>query len=207
MFSFNSSLPIILWFIVGQYQTSNAKIIPHINTSSSQEKEDSSGRIELNSIFTLHVLVGALCLFLFAILIQLCRKSKTKKVKVCDIQNECQVQTQPGNRHSYDTVTESVATVQTYRHLESEYDEVDEKVQVHTSSSLKTFSDNYEEPEIATGTSSPMHGASDLRVPLNEENTKQLGLSANISNCIDLEIKRLGRNVYIEVINTDFTNL
>ena len=207
MFYFMSLLQMILWFIVGSYQTSNATIIPHINTSSSQEKEDFSDRIELNAIFTLHILVGALCLFLFVILIQFCRKSKSKKVNVTDIQNEYHVQTQPENRHSYDTITESVATVQTYRHLESEYDEVDDKVQVQTSSSLKTFSDNYEEPEIATGTSSPTHGASDLRVPLNEENTKQLGLSANISNCIDLEIKRLGRNVYIEVINTDFTNL
>ena len=156
-----SLLQMILWFIVGSYQTSNATIIPHINTSSSQEKEDFSDRIELNAIFTLHILVGALCLFLFVILIQFCRKSKSKKVNVTDIQNEYHVQTQPENRHSYDTITESVATVQTYRHLESEYDEIDENVEVHNSSSKNTLSDNYEEPGISTRTSSPTHGASD----------------------------------------------
>lgn len=184
-------------FIVGLYQTSNATIIKFINTSSS-EKEDPFERIQLP---VLHGLVGTLSLFLFIILIQLCRKSKSRQINVNSVQNECNVQTQPENRHSYDTITESVATVQTYRHLESEYDVIDEQVQVYNSSSVKTLSDNYEKPVVTTGTPSPTHETDDSLLPHNDfrmdQDTKQLSLCADY---IDLEMNSLDRNTYIDAI-------
>ena len=82
-------------------------------------------------------------------------------------------QRQPENRHSYDTITESVATVQTYRHLESEYDEIDDKIQILNSSSIKTSSDNFEKTAISTGNPSPTLGTSDLLVPINDFQREQ----------------------------------
>lgn len=205
IFSFMSSLQLLLRCIVGSYLTSIATISQSINTSSSEKNEDSSDRNALNATYMLHGLIGILCLLLIVMLIRLCKNSKFENVNVDDIQNECHFQKQPENRHSYDTIPESVAIVQTYGPLESVYDEIDDKIHVHNSISMKTLSDIYEKPGVSTGNPSRTLGTSDLLVPMNdfqrEQNEKYSSLmSANMSESIDLEMNCFDKNGYTHAI-------
>ena len=88
IFSFMSSLQLLLRCIVGSYLTSIATISQSINTSSSEKNEDSSDRIALNA-YMLYGLIGIICLILIVMLIRFCKNSKFKNVNVNDIQNEC----------------------------------------------------------------------------------------------------------------------
>lgn len=74
--------------------------------------------------------------------------------------------------------------------LELVYDEIDDKIQILNSSSIKTSSDNFEKnPAISTGKPPPIFGTSDFLVPINdfqrEQHKKYLNfMCANMSPLI-----------------------
>lgn len=145
----------------------------------------------------LHGLSGVLCVFLLVLVVRLCKKSKSKKEIVIDIQTESYEQTQRENQHSYDTISESTTTVQVYRPLESEYDEIDVKQQ--------HLLDNYGRPILRKCNPAPAQGTSesgikkdDFRV---EQNTARLSLCPNISDSKYLEMKSLDKNAEIDSIS------
>ena len=152
--------------------------------------------IEVQYAYMLHGLSGVLCVFLLVLVVRLCKKSKSKKDNVIDIHTEFHEQTQRENRHSCDTISESATTVQVYRSLESEHDEIDVK--------QHNFSDNYERPTLSKCNPDPKHGISDSEIKKDdfrvEQNTEKLSLRTNISDSVDLEMNSLDRNANIDAM-------
>lgn len=145
-------------FFVGVVQTSKRGIHETKNASEIYSTtsiknvlivtEDTPG--VLNSTYVLHGLGIAISLFLLLIVIQLCKKSKsTKRNRVTreareetDSHNESQFQQQEENRRSYMSIPESVKTIQVYRSLEAEYDEINEQIPIHYPSSSNSSFNN-----------------------------------------------------------------
>lgn len=144
----------------------------------------------------LHGLLGVLCFFLLVLVVRLCKKSKSKKETVQEIQIESLVQMQPENRQSYETISESATRQEVYRPLESEYDEIG--VKQHNSPVTD------ERPTHSTCNPGPSHRTIDSDIQENdfrvEKNTEQFYLSANKSDSVDLETSIMDRNAYIDAI-------
>ena len=195
----------ILWFISGWFQssyttTSQSETSSGIYVTTSEKNGESLSGSAFNTAYVVHGLLGVLCLFLFVIVIHLCKKSKAKKKNVNDIKNACDAQQQPENLISYDGVSDSATTVPIYRPLQSEYDEINEKLQINNCCSSKFTSTIYEEPRFTKRNQFPTQGI----VPMNDfrmkQNTEKLRLCTNNSDSIDLEMKSLDRNAYIDAI-------
>lgn len=196
----------IVWFIAGWFQpsyttTSQSKTSSGIYVTTSEKNGESLSGSAFNTTYVFHGLLGVLCLFLFVLVIHLCKKSQAKKKNVNEIQNASDAQQQPENRISYDVISES-ATLQTYRPLHSEYDEINEKVQIHNSCSSKPSSELYGGPEISIRDQFPKHGSTstDSNDLTNEQQTEQLSFCENMSSSIVPEVNSLDRNDYIDVI-------
>lgn len=136
-------------------------------TSTANIYEDQS---TFNTSYLLYGLNGALCLFLFALVFHLCKKSLNRENRNCmtngekNIQDEFHMQNQLGCGKSYDTISESAETVQVYRSLESEYDVIDEKLQIQNSRFSQT-SDGYERSlSFENGTKATSFPIKDIRV-------------------------------------------
>ena len=136
-----------LLFIVGVIHTSNNQSENDLSifvTSTANYTEDPS---TFNTAYLLHGLNGVLCLFLFALIFHLCKKSLSSKrangncmtLGENNVQDESQKQDQQGRRQSYDTISDSAIIVQDYRSLESEYDEIDVKSVSYTHLTLPTI--------------------------------------------------------------------
>ena len=197
----------ILWFIVGWFQpsfttTSKAKTFSSIYVTSSEKTGNPLNGSGFNTAYVLHGLLGVLCLFLFVIVIHLCKKSKAKKKNVNDIKNISDAQQQPENRISYDLISESATTLQIYRPLNSEYDEINEKVQIHNFRSSKPSSETDEGPEISHRNPFPIHGitSTDSNALMKEQRTEQLTLCENMLGSIAPEMNSFDRNSYIDGI-------
>lgn len=194
-----------MWFIVGWFQpyttTSQSKTSSGIYVTSSEKNGDSLSGSAVNTAYVLHGLLGVLCLFLFVLVIHLFKKSKAKKKNVNEIQNASDAQQQPENRISYDVISES-STLQTYRPLHSEYDEINEKVQIHNLCSSKPSSEMYKGPEISNIHHFPKHGITsyDSNALIKKQHKEQMSLSENMSGSIVPEMNSLDKNAYIDVI-------
>ena len=132
------------------------KVLSIFVTSKPNYTEDQS---TFNTAYLLYGLNGVLCLFLFALIFHFCKKSNLLKRTNWNyithgennIQDESQKQDQQVSRQSYDTISESAKTVEAYRSLESEYDEIDEKLQIQNSLSLHVqIPHDYEKPKVSS---------------------------------------------------------
>ena len=91
-----------------------------------------------HSLYLLQALAGVICLFLFIIVIKLFVRSKSRKGKRGNAtDNKSQFQLQKEIHTSYDTVSESIGTIPVYQPLKAEYDEINEKIQIHCSGSIR----------------------------------------------------------------------
>ena len=197
-----------LLFIVGVGNDSNNQTENGLSifvTSTTKHNEDES---TFDSSYLLHGLNGVLCLFLFAFIFHLCKKSHLSKRTNgnCmthgenNVQDESHQQDQQGRRQSYDTIPDSAITVQDYRSLESEYDEIDVKLQINNLQLSQTLVDDYERPNVSpkhslrtydiTASDFPMN---DLQVEINLESSL---ISVNIINPSDNKDK----NTYLDII-------
>ena len=145
----------------------------------------------------LHGLSGVLCFFLLVLVVRLCKKSKSKKRNYHWHSNWILWTNATREPTVLNTISESATTVQVYRPLESEYDEIDVKQQ--------HLLDNYERQILRKCNPAPTQGTSEssgfkkdnFRV---QENTARLSLCANISDFIDLDMKSLDKNADIDSI-------
>ena len=136
------------FFIVGVIQNSNNQSeneLSKFGTSTANNTEDES---MFEMAYLLHGLNGVLCLILFAFIFHLCKKSKSTNwncMTHCEnnIQDESHMQDQQGRRKSYDTISDSAITVQACLSLESEYDEIDEKLLIKNLQFSQTLLDDY----------------------------------------------------------------
>ena len=202
-----------LLFIVGVIHTSNIQSENELSifvTSTANYTEDQS---TFNTAYLLHGLNGVLSLFLFAFIFHLCKKSHLSKRTNgnCmthgenNVQDESHKQDQQGRRQSYDTISDSAIIVQDSRSLESEYDEIDVKLQIDSLQISQTFLGDYERPNVSSkylictpGSDLPIK---DVQMEHNLESST--GLNANTLNAIVPEIipcKIKDKNEYLDII-------
>ena len=113
------------------YAASSHQSVLHIT-------EDIAPQHVFKSSYLLQALAGVICLFLLIIVIKLFKKSKSKKGKRGnDTDNKSKIQLQKEIHTSYDTVSESIGTIPVYQHLKAEYVEINEKIQIHCSGSIR----------------------------------------------------------------------
>ena len=104
---------------------------------------------ELNSSYLLLGMGGVTCVFLFVIILQLCKKSYSKRREnihpVSQVENNCQSENdferQEGNQNSCDTISYSTKT--TNSPLDTKYDDINEILESRCLSFSK-LSDVYE---------------------------------------------------------------
>ena len=117
------------------YATSSHQSVLHIT-------EDVPPEHVFKSSYLLQALAGVICLFLFIIVIKLFVRSKSRKGKRGNAtDNKSQFQLQKEIHTSYDTVSESIGTIPVYQPLKAEYDEINEKIQIHCSGSIRESND------------------------------------------------------------------
>ena len=147
-----------LLFIVGVIHNSNNQsenALSIFGTSTENNTEDQS---MFKTAYLLNGLNGVLCLFLFAFIVHFCKKSKSSKNTIgnCfthgknNIPDESHMQDQQTRRQSYDTISDSAITVQACWSLESEYDEIDEKLLIKNLQFSQTLSEYYKTADVSS---------------------------------------------------------
>ncbi|XP_078314580.1 uncharacterized protein LOC144619708 isoform X2 [Crassostrea virginica] len=194
------------------FQTSNTDISRVLNATETYDAishqsvllvtDNNSPQNVFNSSYSLQVLAGIICLSLFIILIKLFVKSKSRKEKRGnDTDNTSKFQLEKENHTSYDTVSESLRTIPVYQPLKAEYDEINEKIQIHCSGSIRESNDCEKEhistEKNTTDTQVNNLQMNDIVVEQNIKDENNLGAFASEKNQKS-DIKEKG--LYIDVI-------
>ena len=116
------------------------------------------GQSTFKTAYLLHGLNGVLCLLLFAFIFHLCKKSYLSKRTngnfmthdKSNVQDKSHMQDQQGSRKSYYTISDSAIIVDNCRSMESEYDEIDVKLQIDNLQLSQTFLGDYERQDVSS---------------------------------------------------------
>lgn len=186
----SSQLTLLIWFISGTLQTS----FQFQFTTRKYKEQSEKDRTNLTSepITTIkfketYILIGLgaiISVFLFIIIIQQCKKSRSLKKKTftghtCD-ENVLQAESSfQDNRGTYSAVSEEYKANRSYQSINVEYIEINEDLEMHESNALSVFDAKERPPSIT-------RSASLLCQPSNEVFIEQMSeeslLSANTSD-------------------------
>ena len=147
-----------LLFIVGVIHKSNNQSEIALSIFGTSTANNYEGQSTFKTAYLLHGLNGILCLFLFAFIFHLCKKSYLSKRTngnsmthdKSNVQDESHMQDQQGSRKSYDTISDSAIIVDNCRSMESEYDEINVKLQIDNLQLSQTFLDDNERQNVSS---------------------------------------------------------